>query len=480
MFERTFVTLPLRELLAQPAQAAPCWDEVRRRLAPLEDDPAVRRLPEPPPAPAPQLAVESYLLSLKRRGVRLGLGRMERWVAALGHPESAVPCIHVAGTNGKGSVAAMLAAMLRAAGRRVGLYTSPHLVRLGERVQVDGVMLTDEELAAAVRELAPVAAALVSPSDLDGHPTYFEFMTGLAFRHFARARCDLAVIETGVGGRLDATNVVRPEVSVITSLGMDHAELLGDTLELIAAEKAGIIKAGRPVVLGRLPDAAMAVMRRVAAERGARVWTVAEEFGSDLSRYPVTNLAGDHQRWNAATATLAARLLPSARRPDAAAIERGLQAVVWPGRWQTVALADRTLVLDAAHNAEGATVLEAGLDRLRRETGRLPVVVLGALGLDRARPLLAVACRHARELYLVVPRQSRACSHAELAALVPPDFRGPVRCTTVDELFPAPGTCTAGTPPDPVVVTGSIYLLGEVLVRLDPSRGPLESHLQDF
>jgi dihydrofolate synthase/folylpolyglutamate synthase len=302
----------------------------------------------------------------------------------------------------------------------------------------------------------------------------------MAFRQFARARCDLAVIETGLGGRLDATNIVTPLVSVITSIGLDHCELLGGTVEEIAAEKGGIIKPGVPVVFGRMPAAAEAVIRQIASGQGAPVHSVREEFGNVTDDYPATNLEGDYQRWNAATATLAARCLPARWRPAEAVIARGLQGAHWPGRWERTVLGGHTLVLDASHNPEGAATLDANLTRLRAETGRAPVVMTGALGAVRARPLLEVICRHAREVHLLVPKQSRACGHAELEALLPADFRGRVFRATVAELFPDERTCTAGGPDDVLVVTGSIYLLGEVLERLDPARGPGEGRLQDF
>lgn len=425
-------------------------------------------------------SANEYLVTLKKRGVHLGLQRMERWAEALGHPESTVPCVHVAGTNGKGSVAAMLAAIIRTAGLRTGLYTSPHLVKLGERVQVDGVSLKPEDIVAAIGELAPLAAGLVTPATPDAHPSYFEFMTGLAFRHFSRRRCDFNVIEAGVGGRLDATNIVKPEVSIITSIGLDHCDLLGDSLEKIAAEKAGIIKLGCPVVLGRLPKSAELVIRAIALERNARVWSVTEEFSDSIARCPQTNLAGDYQRWNAAVAMLAIRLLPARWRLYEAIVTRGLQQVVWPGRWQRLTLGKRFVILDASHNAEGAQVLEANLTQLTAETGRAPVVVVGVLGAARAKPLFEVIGRHAGEIHLVVPQQSRACSHAQLAALVPASYRGAVRRSTLAELFPAPGASFAGEGDAPVVVTGSIYLVGEVLACLEPARGPVESELQDF
>jgi dihydrofolate synthase/folylpolyglutamate synthase len=424
--------------------------------------------------------IQDYLFSLKARGAKFGIDRMRLLAAALGHPERARPYLHVAGTNGKGSVAAMLEAIFRAAGWRTGLYTSPHLVRLGERVRVDGRILSEEEISAFTAELRPLADRLAVAGGEDDRPSFFEFMTAMAFLQFNRARCDIGIAEVGLGGRLDATNILDPEVSIITSIGLDHCEYLGTTLGEIATEKAGIIKPGRPVVLGRMPAEAERIVRAIALERGAEVLSVWHEFGEDIGGYPLTNLEGDYQRWNAATAVLAASLLPARWRLSAEAVTRGLLAVEWPGRWQRTRVGGRTLVLDASHNPEGAGVLDTNLARLVAETGRKPVIVVGALGVLRAGPLLATVCRHAREVHLVVPDQARACSQAELAALVPGDFKGAVVRSTVAGLFPEPGVCTAGGPDDIIVVTGSIYLLGEVLARLEPQRGAGEGRLQDF
>jgi dihydrofolate synthase/folylpolyglutamate synthase len=384
----------------------------------------------------------------------------------LGNPERAVPWVHVAGTNGKGSVAAMLDAILHAAGWRTGLYTSPHLVHLGERVQVDRHVLTEREIVDYLAELRPVAERLARV-DPDDEPGFFEFMTAMAFLQFARKQCDIGVIEVGLGGRLDATNVITPAVSVITSIAMDHCELLGETVEQIAVEKAGIIKPGRPVILGRMPAAAAAVIRGLARERGAAVQTVEEVFGHELDGYPPTNLEGDYQRWNAATATLAARALDGRWKITDKAILRGLAHVDWPGRWQRVRLGGRLAILDASHNPEGAQVLDSNLAHLVAETGRAPVVIAGVLGVARARPLLETIARHAREIHFVVPQQPRACSHEELEALMPAWFRGRVVRGAVAEIFPGPDCCTVGGRDDAVVVTGSIYLLGEVMGRLE-------------
>lgn len=424
-------------------------------------------------------SVQDYLFSLKAKGVKFGIDRMRLLVEALGHPERAVPSIHITGTNGKGSTAAMLESIFRHAGWKVGLYTSPHLVRLGERVQVNRRILSEEEILAYTNQLKPVAESL-GRDDPDDHPSFFEFMTAMAFLQFAVKRCDLSVIEVGLGGRLDATNVLLPEISVITSISLDHCEMLGASVEQIAQEKAGIIKSGRPVVIGRIPPAAEAVMRAVADERGCRVFSVREEFSDDLERYPETNLEGDYQRWNAATATLVARVMSPTWRVTTATVAEGLQRVLWPGRWQRVTLAGQSLILDASHNPEGADVLRTNLQRLVETTGQRPIIITGVLGAARAAPLLATIAEHASEIHLVIPHQSRACTFEELERLVPSTFTGPIKRATLESLFPEGRRCTAGTKSDTVVVTGSIYLLGEIFSLIAPDMGLNEGRLQDF
>ncbi len=411
-------------------------------------------------------AVTDYLFGLKPRGAKLGIDRMRLLATALGNPERAMPFVHVAGTNGKGSVAAMIEAILRAAGWRVGLYTSPHLVHVGERVQVNRERLTTEEIVAFVRELDPLADRVAAEAGADDRPSFFEFMTAMALLQFARKRCDIAVLEAGLGGEFDATNIVPPEVSVITSIGYDHMEWLGTTIEDIARAKAGIIKHGRPIVLGRVPPEAETVIREMAVAREAPVVSVRGDFGEAIENYPTTALAGDYQRWNAATATLAVRQLGPRWRITEEAIARGLSEVAWAGRWERVRFGGRMLVLDASHNPEGAQVLDANLARLAAETGRAPIVVVGVLGEERARPLLKTIARHAGEICLVVPKQPRALGHEELEKFVSSGFHGLVRRTTVEELFPGGDVCAIGTAEDVVVVTGSIYLLGEVMLRL--------------
>ena len=210
------------------------------------------------------------------------------------------------------------------------------------------------------------------------------------------------------------------------------------------------------------------------------MFSVRQEFGEDIRNYPQPNLEGDYQRWNAATATLAAGLLPKSLGITEASIVSGLAAVDWPGRWQRVSLGGRLTILDSSHNPEGAGVLDSNLGRLRSEVRRPVVAVVGALGALRAKALLEVLSRHCRDIHLVVPHQSRATTYEELEGFIPGAFDGRTFRSTVEDLFPAPNVCTAGGPDDIIVVTGSIYLLGEILGRLEPQRGLGEGRLQDF
>ncbi len=395
-----------------------------------------------------------WLTGLRNLGSRLGVDRMRALSARLGRPERCAPCFHVAGTNGKGSTSAMIEAIQRAHGRRTGLYTSPHLVRIGERLQVDRVPATDARVVALAEELRPHYEAIAA-ADAGLAPTFFELITAAAWLEFRAARVDVMVLETGLGGRLDATNVCAPEVCVITSVGLDHQEYLGETLAAIAGEKAGILKPGVPVVVGNLPAEAEAVVVRRAREVGAPLHFVRGRFAAGL---PETNLLGEHQRWNAGAAWLACELATRLRF-DPSVAAAALRQVSWAGRWQRLPLRDgRALFVDGSHNEEGIRAVEPLLAGLGR-----PTIVVGALGAERARPLVAAAARQASALVFVRPDNERACAAEELAALVPAGFAGSVRCATVAELFPSAETCTATG--DTVVVLGSLYLVGEVLAR---------------
>jgi dihydrofolate synthase/folylpolyglutamate synthase len=424
-----------------------------------------------------------WLCALKNHGSKFGVDRMALFDARLGAPSRAFPAIHVAGSNGKGSTCAMLEAVFRARGLRTGLYTSPHLVRLGERVQVCREPLSDADVCAHVGRLRPVAERIGAANPEDA-PSFFEFMTAMAFLEFQRRAVDVAIVETGLGGRLDATNILAPRVSVITSISLEHTEYLGGSLERIAQEKGGIIKPGVPVVLGAVPPEAEAVLHAIAQARGAPVFGVHEVFSKAGAALPETNLAGAHQRSNAALALLAASVfdgveaggfrgwrggatgIPAGFRTVLERDARALRAVDWPARWQVFPLPrGRRLILDAAHNAECAGAIEPLLAGLARATGRKPVIIAGALGLARARALLDVFSRHAAALHLVCPEQERACSFEELEACVPADFSGPVSRSSLGALFPDPGECALGEEGQAVVAAGSVYLAGEILSR---------------
>lgn len=432
------------------------------------------------------------LQALRNHGSKFGVDRMRRLAQRLGYPERRVPAIHVAGTNGKGSTCAMIEAIQRAHGRTTGLYTSPHLVRLGERVQINRRPLSEKALLAYCEELFPWVEQMEA-EDAELRPSFFELMTAMAFLSFAREPVDVAVVEVGLGGRLDATNVLEnPLVTVITSIGLDHTDMLGDTLAKIAAEKAGILKPGAPLALGLVPPEAEAVIRARAAALGAPVYAVREIFkglatesdestpgfesvGKGLKDAPETNLAGGHQRANAALALLACEL--AAGRAGGLAFDettarRALMKVDWSARWQSFALPEnRRLILDVAHNEEGARALASNLaalaDELQEAGGVKSALhgVVGVLGLDRARPILEVVARHAASITLVRPDSERACSLDELRGCVPAAFTGPVRTADLARLFPAKGVCTLGAPGETVVVAGSVYLAGEVLAR---------------
>jgi len=423
-------------------------------------------------------AVQDYLFGLKTKGVKFGIDRMRLLAEEIGHPERAVPIIHIAGTNGKGSTAAMIESILRTAGLRVGLYTSPHLVKLGERVQVNRERLSESDILGYTRELRGIAERL-GETGADNHPSFFEFMTAMAFLQFKRGNCDVGVVEVGLGGELDATNIVAPLITAITSIGLDHCEMLGYSFAEIAAAKAGILKPNIPVVLGRMPPEAEAVVRLRAKQLACPVISVRAEFGEDLSAYPESGLEGDFQQWNAATATLIARQLAPKWNLGTAVISRGLAATTWPARWQRIEREEGALILDASHNPEGALSLAYNLTKLVEEDGQKPIIVVGVLGLARAETLMEVVARFAHEIHLVVPRQKRACSYEELEGLLGSRFAGKVHHSSVAALFGSEKPRVLD-PSRTVVVTGSIYLAGEVMAELGQNAGLAEPHLQDF
>lgn len=395
---------------------------------------------------------------------------MERLCLHLGKPEKSFPCVHVAGTNGKGSVCSMLDAIYRANGYKVGLFSSPHLVELGERIRVNGKITPMPEITRRVAELKPVAERM--EDDEPGmHPTFFEFMTAVAFLKFKEEKVDLAILETGLGGRLDSTNVVNPELSIITTVSKDHCDLLGNEIEAIAGEKAGIVKKGRPVLTGWLKPKANHVVERIAHEKGAPFCSLAAR---DESKEPLpeTNLVGAYQKKNAALAIRATEILEENFPVDSGKSYSALTEVRLKGRWQVLAGKPK-IILDACHNEEAAQALRGNLLALGEEVE----VWLGSLEENRAREVVAAVLPFASGFRLFEPTQPRACAISLLRGLIPKDFGNMVAegvITRIEEyLYETPENQT-------ILVTGSIYLIGEYLSITGEASTKDQSRFQDL
>jgi len=390
----------------------------------------------------------AYLESLRPLAIRLGLERMERALDALGRPEAALRILHVAGTNGKGSTCAMAAQALAEAGYRTGLYTSPHLVRFNERIALDGEPIDEatlEGLCAVIRRACPWHDAGGEGDRL----TYFEFATLLALLHFAQEGAEVAVIEVGLGGRFDATNVVRPLVCAVSRIGLDHVELLGDTLAGIAREKAGIFKREVPaVVASAQPPEAMAALRDEAARRGAPLSVAAASFPGQVA------LAGPHQQGNAALAAAALRQLRAAGLPvSEEAIAQGIARARWPGRLETVG----GVLLDGAHNPDGAAALAEALRGLYPGEG--VELVFGVLSDKDHAGMLRALAPLARRLHLVSPRSPRARPTSTYRELARSCVARTHEHAAVEEALACAHSAAAGGAP--VCVAGSLYLVGE-------------------
>ncbi len=390
--------------------------------------------------------IRDYLSTLEPLGMRFGLERVERALDALGHPERAAPILQVGGTNGKGSTCAMAAAALRAAGHRTGLYVSPHLVRFNERIQVDGREIEDAALQAETEEVR-AACPWHERGGPEDRLTYFEFATILAFVHFARAKVDVAVVEVGLGGRLDATSAATPRVSAVARIGLDHVQLLGDTVEAIAREKAGIFKPGVPAVVhASQPDGALAALRAEAARRGAPFHVAPAGWAGPIG------LAGAHQRGNAALASAALGLLDAAGvRVSQEAIAHGIATARWPGRLEQVG----GVLLDGAHNPDGAAALAAALPALH--PGRPVELVFGVLADKDHQAMIEALAPAVRRFHLVAPPSPRARPPGELLPLVEPRVPADVHASVEEAIACALRAAADGAL---VCVAGSLYLVG--------------------
>ena len=426
-------------------------------------------------------SILARLIALHPKRIDLSLGRIERLLAALGNPERKLPpVIHVAGTNGKGSTVAFLRAMLEAAGRRVHVYTSPHLVRFNERIRLgahgEGRLVTDAEFIGALEECERVN---------EGAPiTVFEITTAAALLLFSRHPADLLILEVGLGGRLDATNVIeRPLASVLTPVSVDHVDFLGDSLPQIAAEKAGIIKRDVPVFVSAQHRDAMEVIERQAARVKAPIkiagedWTATEERGrlvyqddNGLIDLPAPKLYGRHQFENAGLAIATLRALPDLKVPPGA-FEAGMVKAEWPARMQRLGqgkLAELAppgseLWLDGGHNPDGGRIIAAALADLEERVSRPLVLIVGMLTTKNNAGFLRNFAGLARKLIAVpVPDQEKGMAaedlsaiarEAGLSAMSRPDVASALDAVGKLELDPAPR----------ILITGSLYLAGEVL-----------------
>ena len=382
-------------------------------------------------------------------GIKLGLDNTRRLLAAAGNPQSRLRFLHVAGTNGKGSTCAMMDAILRAAGHRTGLYTSPHLVDFRERIRLDGAMIPEDAVAEGLSLLREAAKTC------DHAPTFFELVTVLAAWWLAREEAEYVVWETGMGGRLDATNAVLPDVAVITPIGLDHQKWLGDTLALIAGEKAGIIKSQVPVVSAPQAQEVREVLTSTAAGVGAPITFVSEPWSGGAA-----GLAGAHQRWNAALACAALRT--AGVRVDAHAEVQGLSSVVWPGRFQLVG---EDLVIDGAHNPSAIETLVATWREVYGDVWAS--LVFGAV-LDKDIEALLLALRSiADEVWLVPVNNVRGASPEELRPMAEA-----ARFATIHDGPVEASLAAARAGGRPVLVAGSLFLAGEVLALLEGAARP--------
>jgi dihydrofolate synthase/folylpolyglutamate synthase len=423
----------------------------------------------------------------------LTLDRMEALLALLGHPERALRIVHVAGSKGKGSTAALLAAVLRQAGYRTGLFTSPHLSRVEERMQVDGVPVSPEELAALVNDVRPAVLRLQGRGERGG-VTFFEMATALGFLHFVRRRVETAVVEVGLGGRFDSTNVCRPLLAIITSISLDHTQQLGSTLDLIAGEKAGIVKPGRPALSGARAPEARAVIERVCRERHSPLREIDRDFDylyepglvtAEAERWPRVRvrtarrewpwlelrLLGEHQAANAALAVAAVEELGRlGLHVGDAAVAGGLANVYWPARMEVVGKRP-LVVLDCAHNVASARALAETLGSFP-DVARRHLVFAASADKD-VSGMLQILGKYFDHAYLTRYHQATRGLAVEKLAEV---WRGATdrpstTYATPEEAWQA-ARAAAGAG-DLICVTGSVFLAGalrEAVAGISPER----------
>ena len=412
----------------------------------------------------------NYIDGVAWFGSKPGLSRVTELLRALGDPQDRLKFVHIAGTNGKGSCAAMLASVLKAAGYKTGLFTSPYLYRFNERMQINGEEIGNEALADIVTRVS------IPAEKMEDHPTEFELMTAAAMLWYAEEGCDIVVLEVGLGGRFDATNVIsRPEVSVIMNIGLDHTKILGDTVEQIAAEKAGIIKPGCPCVLYQQSESVTQVIRDRCGETGSTL-TVADfsaiktEFDSlegQVFTYKgeayAIPLLGEHQRKNAAVVIETAEVLRrKGWRLPQEDVEHGLYAVSWPARFEPVA-EEPYFIVDGGHNPQCAQTVAENLKKYFPGCRR--VLLMGVLADKDYQGLSEILAPEADEFVCVTPNSDRALPAQELAELLR-SFGKPVTvCESIKEGVSA--AIDAAGPEGMVCAVGSLYMVGEIRACFD-------------
>ncbi len=415
-------------------------------------------------------------LGQELRGIRFDLDGIQGILASLGNPHLQYPTAIVAGTNGKGSTSAILASILECAGYRTGLYTSPHLIRVNERVRVNGQEISDADFASSLTEVWQAVDRLLERKSLSRRPSFFEFLTATAFLHFARVPVDFAVLEVGMGGRLDATNVTEPLVTVITNIDLDHQEFLGETHAAIAAEKAGVIKPGRAVVSACEHPSAAEVIRHRSAELGAPLLEISSfaqvsnvrnldgRCAFDLtlngSRFPglALGLPGRFQVQNAvAAATAAWRLTQEGLKIPREAVGEGLRQASWPGRLEVI-LDSPLVVLDGAHNPAAAREVAAYTkEQWAKQRWRLVYASMRDKAIGEISEILFPLFE---EIYLTRPEQARAAAPEEI--LDAARYRPKRIILQPDPVRALEAACRESAPDDVVVVTGSLFLVGAI------------------
>lgn len=413
-------------------------------------------------------AAVAYVESLGKFGIHLGMERIQGLAAQLDHPERKIRTIHVTGTNGKGSVTTFLANMLQQAGLRVGSYTSPHFVRYNERICLDGQEISNGDFAAITERTKEALEKYLAAGG--EQPTQFEFITAMGFLYFAEKQVDCAVIEVGMGGLWDSTNIITPEVSVITNVTLEHTDRLGKTIEAIAAQKAGIIKPGVPVVT-EAEGKALTVIRAAAEANHAPLYVYGEDFTAEkltssmeaqtfLYRLgekemeAVIHLPGEHQILNGAAALTAAEILRDKHGvPDEAAMLRGMAAAQWPGRLERIHR-DPDIILDGAHNPSGVTVLRKALDAYYPQARRL--FVFGMMADKDVSQVSDILFRPEDTIYTVLAHEGERSEKPEKLAQ-----RLHKNAVPMEDLTAAYRRAVGEAGPgDVVIVCGSLYLIG--------------------